>query len=119
LKRLALTTAAVGSAALLAVGLAVAHPNLAHVKHKPTATITFGAEVSVKGKFFKKAEKVTVTLSTTTTSEKWTRKGKATAKGTFAVSFGHISLNSCDQYTLKVVGSMKSRYTTSHDLVPC
>lgn len=119
MKRLVLTTAAIGAVALLVVGLAVAHPKLTRVTHKPAATIAFGADVSVKGKYFKKSEKVTVTLSTTTTSEKWTRKGKATAKGTFTVSFGHISLNSCDQYTLKVVGSMKSRYTTSHDLVPC
>jgi len=43
----------------------------------------------------------------------------ATPTGAFTLSFGHISLNSCDQYTLKVVGSLKSRYTTSHDLVPC
>jgi hypothetical protein len=119
LKGLVLTIAAVGSAALVAAGLAVAHPNATQVTHKPTATIAFGADVSVKGKYFKKREKVTVTLSTTTTSEKWTRKGTATATGGFTVSFGHISLNSCDQYTLKVVGSLKSRYTTSHDLVPC
>jgi hypothetical protein len=118
LKGLVLTTAAVASAALLAAGLAVAHPNAAQL-HKPTASIAFGADVSVKGRYFKKREKVVITLSTTTTSEKWTRRGTATATGGFTVSFGHISLNSCDQYTLKVVGSLKSRYTTSHDLVPC
>jgi hypothetical protein len=119
LKGLVLTIAAVVSAALLTAGLAVAHPSAARLTHKPTATIAFGAEVSVKGKYFKKREKVTITLSTTTTSEKWTKKVSATPAGGFTVSFGHISLNSCDQYTLKVVGSLKSRYTTSHDLVPC
>jgi hypothetical protein len=87
--------------------------------HKPTAAITFSAEVSVKGKYFKKREKLTITLSSTTISQKWTRKARATTKGTFTVSFGHIALSSCNQYTLKVVGSMKSRFTTSHDVVPC
>lgn len=120
MKGLAVTTSALVSAVLLGTaGLALAQPTGALVTHKPTATIAFGADVSVKGKFFKKREKVTVTLSTTTTGEKWTKKGTATATGAFTVSFGHISLNSCNQYTLKVVGSMKSRYTTSHDLVPC
>lgn len=120
MKGLAVTTSALVSAVLLGTaGLALAQPTAARVTHKPTATIAFGADVSVKGKYFKKREKLTVTLSTTTTSEKWTKKATATATGAFALSFGHISLNSCDQYTLKVVGSLKSRYTTSHDLVPC
>jgi hypothetical protein len=117
LKGLVLGIAALSSAALIAAGLALAHA--ARVTHKPTATLTFAAEVAVKGKYFKKREKLTITLSSTTISEKWTRKATATATGTFASSFGHISLNSCDQYTLKVVGSLKSRYTTSHDFVPC
>ena len=120
MKGLALTTAALGSAVLLGTaGLAFGHPTATRVKHKPTATVAFGADVSVKGKYFKKREKLTVTLSTTTTSQKWTKKATATATGAFTLSFGHISLNSCNQYTLKVVGSMKSRFTTSHDLVPC
>jgi hypothetical protein len=120
LKGVAVTTSVLASAVLMSTaGLALAQPTAARVTHKPTATIAFGADVSVKGKYFKKGEKVTVTLSTTTTSEKWTRKAKATATGAFTISFGHISLNSCAQYTLKVVGSTMSRYTTSHDLVPC
>ena len=120
MKGLAVTTSAFVSAVPLSTaGVAFAHPTAARVTHKPTATIAFGADVSVKGKYFKEREKVTVTLSTTTTGEKWTKKATATATGAFALSFGHISLNSCDQYTLKVVGSTKSRYTTSHDLAPC
>lgn len=120
MKGLAVSIPALVSAVLLGTaGVAFAHPAAARVTHKPTATVAFGADVSVKGKYFKKREKLTITLSTTTTSEKWTKKATATATGAFAVSFGHISLNSCAQYTLKVVGSMKSRYTTSHDLVPC
>jgi hypothetical protein len=119
LKGIVLVTAGLSSAALIAAGLAVAHPNAARVTHKPTATITFGADVAVKGKYFKKREKLTITVSSATINEKWTKKATATATGAFALSFGHIALNSCDQYTLKVVGSMKSRYTTSHDFVPC
>ncbi len=86
---------------------------------KPTATVTFGSDVAVKGKYFKEHEKVTVTLSSATISEKWTKTSTASAAGAFSLSFGHISLNSCDQYTLKVVGSMKSTFSTTHDFVPC
>ena len=119
MKGLVVAIVGLSMAALVAAGLAVANPSAMRITHRPTATIAFGADVSVKGKYFKKRERVTVTLSTTTTSEKWTKKVTATPTGAFTLSFGHISLNSCDQYTLKVVGSLKSRYTTSHDLVPC
>ena len=120
MKGLAVSSSALVSAVLLGTaGLALAQPTAGRLTHKPTAAIAFGADVSVKGKYFKKRERVTVTLSTTTTGEKWTKKVTATPTGAFTLSFGHISLNSCDQYTLKVVGSLKSRYTTSHDLVPC
>ena len=104
-----------GSASALAMGTAVHRPKV----HKPTAPITFAAEVSVKGKYFKKRERVTITLSSTTIEQKWTKKARATVKGTFTASFGHIALSSCNQNTLKVVGSLKSRFTTSHDVVPC
>jgi hypothetical protein len=87
--------------------------------HKPTATISFGAEVAVKGRYFKPREKLTITLSSTTLAARWTRKATATKTGTFRVSFGQIALSSCNQYTLKVVGTLKSRFTTSHELVPC
>lgn len=103
---------------LATAGLATAHPS--HKKtHKPRATVAFGANVTVKGKYFKAREKLTITLTTTTADEKWRRRKRATKSGSFSISFGHISLNACDQYTLKVVGSKKSRYSTSHDLVPC
>lgn len=110
--------AVVAAVASLTAGSVSARPSDVAV-HKPTATITFGAEVVVSGRYFKPHEKVTVTLSSETLSMKWTRKAKATKTGRFASSFGHIALSSCNQYTLKVVGSRKSRFTTSHDLVPC
>jgi len=114
------TGAAVAAVAALTAGSVSARPAAATtVHHKPTATITFAAEVSVKGKYFKNRERVTITLSSTTISQKWTKKARATKTGTFTVSFGHIALSSCNQYTLKVVGSLKSRFTTSHDVVPC
>jgi hypothetical protein len=114
-----LATGAVAAAvAALAAGSVSARPAVTAV-HKPTAAISFAAEVVVKGKYFKPREKVTVTLSSTTISMKWTRKATATKTGTFTSSFGHIALSSCNQYTLKVVGSLKSRFTTSHDVVPC
>jgi hypothetical protein len=106
---------------VVAAGLASAHPNaVAVVKPpKPTASIAFATDVVVKGKNFKKREKLTISLSSTTTGDSWKKKVTATVKGTFSVSFGTISLNSCAQYTIKIVGSLKSRYTDSHDLVPC
>jgi hypothetical protein len=103
-----------------AAGLAAAHPDTATIVHKPTATVMFTVDsVSVKGKYFQKRELLTVALSSTTIEKKWTKKVKATATGTFALNFGAIGLNSCNQYTLKIVGSLKSRFTTSHAFVPC
>jgi hypothetical protein len=115
-----LATGAVAAAVVAAVtaGSVSARPGGLAV-HKPTAAISFGAEVAVKGKYFKPREKVTVTLTSATISGHWTRKATATKTGTFSASFGHIALSSCNQYTLKVVGSLKSKFTTSHDVVPC
>jgi hypothetical protein len=102
-------------------GLAAARPaTLSVVRHKPTATLTFSTEVTVRGKYFKKRERLTLTLTSSTIEKKWTKRVRATAKGTFTANFGSATgLNSCNQYTLKVVGSLKSRFTTSHDFVPC
>jgi hypothetical protein len=87
---------------------------------RPAALIeSFTPDVVVKGTHFKKREKLTVTLSSTTIEKKWTKKVKATATGRFSADFGALPLSSCDQYTLKVVGSLKSRFTTSHSFVPC
>ena len=119
-KGLVVLIATVASTVLLTTsGLAASRPGTATVTHKPTAAVLFGAEVTVKGKYFKKAEKLTVTVTSSTIDGKWTKKATATKTGTFSVSFGHIALSSCNQYTLKVVGSLKSRFTTSHDVVPC
>jgi hypothetical protein len=117
-RSLLVTGAVIAAVAALTAGSVSARPAGTAV-HKPTATIAFAAEVVVKGKYFKPREKVTVTLSSTTISQKWTRKATATKTGTFTASFGHIALSSCNQYTLKVVGSLKSKFTTSHDVVPC
>jgi hypothetical protein len=90
------------------------------VRHKPTAVVTFSTRVTAKGKDFKKGEMLTVTLSSSTIEMTWTKRVRATVKGTFTADFGSATgLNSCNQYTLKVVGSLKSRFTTSHAFVPC
>jgi hypothetical protein len=82
--------------------------------HKPTAALTFAVKVTAKGKYFKKREMLTVTLSSSTIKKTWTKKVRATAKGTFTADFGSATgLTSSDPYTLKVVGSLKSRFTTS------
>lgn len=112
------TGVVVAAVAALTAGSVSARPTGTAV-HKPTATISFAAEVAVKGKYFKPSEKVTISLSSATIAQHWTKKVTATKTGTFTASFGHIALSSCNQYTLKVVGSLKSRFTTSHDVVPC
>ena len=109
-------TAAIAAAALAG---SVSARTAAPAVHKPTATISFGAEVAVKGRYFKPRERVTITISSTTIPARWTKKATATKTGTFTTSFGQIALSECNQYTLKVVGTLKSRFTTSHELVPC
>jgi hypothetical protein len=83
---------------------------------KPTATIDFGTTVSVKGKGFKPNEAVTVTL---VADQKLTRRAHASATGKFVVSFGNLTLNSCNAYTLKVVGTRGSRFSDVHPQAPC
>lgn len=84
---------------------------------KPTANVTFGTEVNIVGSGFKPKEHVTATLSGA--SHTWTKKGVATAKGSFTLDLGHIGLNECNAFTLKVVGSLKSRVSVSHATEPC
>lgn len=103
----------------LILSLALGAGTASAVVHKPTATVDIAGTTIVKGKYFKKRERLTISLSSSTTSEHWTKKIRATVKGTFTVDFGAIGLNSCDQYTLKIVGSLKSRFSTSHALIPC
>lgn len=104
---------------VLGAGTASAVVHRPKVVHKPTATVDIAAATIVKGKYFKKHERITISLSSSTTEEHWTKKVVATVKGTFTADFGAIGLNSCDQYTLKIVGSLKSRFSMSHSLVPC
>ena len=92
MKGLAVSTSALVSAVLLGTaGLALAQPTAGRLTHKPTAAIAFGADVSVKGKYFKKRERVTVTLSTTTTGEKWTKKVTATPRSLHAQLRSHLA----------------------------
>jgi len=104
-------------AASVALLLGVVAPGAVSAGKKPTATVVFAQTVKVVGAHFKPKEQVTVTL--VSTDQTWTKKARATAKGAFSVDFGAITLNACNEYTLKVVGSMKSRATESHALVPC
>jgi len=111
-KRLIASTLA---AALLisVIGAAVA----GSATKKPSATIVFAQTVRVVGAHFKPSEKVTVTLAAT--DQKWTRKATAKKTGAFSVDFGAIPLNACNAYTLKVVGSLKSRASLSNPVQPC
>lgn len=84
---------------------------------KPSANVTFGTEVEIVGANFKPKEHVTATLSGA--SHTWTKKGVASVKGAFTIDLGHIGLNECNAFTLKVVGSLKSRVSVSHATEPC
>lgn len=83
---------------------------------KPAAELIFGATVEMKGTHFKPREEVTVTL---VSDQVWTRRARAGLTGAFIVDFGALTLNSCSAYTVKVVGSLGSRLTHTHALVPC
>lgn len=83
----------------------------------PTADLTFATVVVAKGKHFKPGESLTVTI--VSSNETWTRTVHATTTGTFSADFGALAINACSEYTLKVVGSLQSRFTFSHALVPC
>jgi hypothetical protein len=84
---------------------------------KPTAALTFATVVEAKGAHFKPGEALAVSIVTPT--ETFTRHVKATGTGTFSADFGALSINDCSEYTLKVVGSLQSRFSFSHALVPC
>ena len=83
---------------------------------KATATVDFGSAVVVKGSGFKPGEKLTVTLIADGTR---TRIVSATAKGLLQVSFGALALSNCSAYTLKIMGSLGSKFSKSQAAVPC
>lgn len=107
--------AAIAASAVLLIALGA--PIGSSATKKPTATVVFNPTVHVVGAHFKPKEKVTVTLSSVDTT--WTKKAVAKKTGAFSVDFGAIPLNACNEYTLKVVGSLKSRASESHPVEPC
>jgi hypothetical protein len=107
-------TVVAASAALL---IALAAPIAFSAVKKPTATVVFNPTVHVVGAHFKPKEKVVVTLVSVDTT--WKKVAVAKKTGTFSVEFGAIGLNACNEYTLKVVGSLKSRASESHPVLPC
>ena len=104
-------------AALAALVISLAAPFAFAAVKKPTATVVFSPTVHVVGAHFKPNEKVMVTLVSVDTT--WTKKAVAKKTGAFTVQFGAIPLNACNEYTLKVVGSLKSRASESHPVEPC
>lgn len=86
-------------------------------KKKPSASLVISHTVHVVGHSFEPSERITATL--TANGQTWTRRARATASGSFSVDYSSIPLNSCDEYTLKVVGSSGSRFSSEHPQVPC
>ena len=111
-----LAGAAAAAVLLLAAGGVLAQP-LAKPTPKPSAGVVFSNGVHVLGKHFKPKEHVA--LSITSSGTTWKRTVSATAAGTFDVDFGLIRLSSCNDYLLKVVGSLGSRAGESHPTEPC
>jgi len=83
---------------------------------KPSANVVFRQGVIVVGTHFKPGERLTVTLIGAQT---WTQRTRANASGSFQVDLGSIALNACNAYTLKVVGTLGSRFTFLHAVQPC
>jgi hypothetical protein len=83
---------------------------------KPVASVLFAPAVWVVGKRFKARERVKVSIISSTT---WARTVRATKLGTFKIDFGGIALNDCNEFTLKIVGNLGSRFSLSHPAKPC
>ncbi len=107
--------AAVAASAALLISLAA--PTAFSAVKKPTATVVFSPTIHVVGAHFKPKERVTVTLVSVDTT--WKKTARASKTGAFSVAFGAIPLNACNEYTLKVVGALKSRASESHPVLPC
>ena len=82
----------------------------------PKANVDFGATVVVTGTHFRPSERLTVTLIADGTR---TRSVRATATGSFSASFGALPLSNCSAYTLRVTGSLGSRFTKEQAALPC
>ena len=111
-KRLVVSTVA---AALLICVIGAAAAGSA--TKKPSITVVFAQTVHVVGAHFKASEKVTVTFAGA--DKTWTRKATAKKTGAFTIDFGAIPVNACNAYTVKVVGSLKSRASLSNPVEPC
>jgi hypothetical protein len=100
-----------------AAGAAGSKARLAGKAACPTADVVFAtSSVQAKGSGFKPGERLIVKLDAEHSATKTTI---ATAKGTFLVDLGALTLNSCNQYTLTVTGSYGSRFTLDHPTAPC
>lgn len=84
---------------------------------KPHASVSFGQGVQIVGASFKPHERLAVTL--VGGDHTWARKVTAKASGAFTIDLGLIGLNECNAYTLKIVGSLKSRVSVTHPTEPC
>jgi len=115
-KALLAATAAI-ALLLCAAGGAIAQPLAKSKPKKPSADVVFHQTVHVVGSNFKPKERLTVTLAATDVS--WKRTLRAKPSGAFDVDFGHIPLNACNGYTLKVVGALGSHAGLSHPVEPC
>jgi hypothetical protein len=82
----------------------------------PKADVDFGATVVVTGTHFRAGEKLTVTLVADGTR---TRTVRASTTGSFQASFGALPLSNCSAYTLRVTGSLGSRFTKVQAALPC
>ena len=102
---------------LVAAGGVFAQPLAKPKPKKPSADVVFHQTVHVVGSHFKPKERLTVTLVATDVS--WKRSLRAKPSGAFDIDFGHIPLNACNAFTLKVVGALGSHTGLSHPVEPC
>jgi hypothetical protein len=103
-------------AVLLVASTAAAGGAQRTVRAKPSAAVRFLPAVVIVGKHFKARERVTAKLVASTT---YVRRVRSNALGSFRIELGAIALNDCNAFTLKVIGTLGSRFSLTHPAKPC
>jgi hypothetical protein len=83
----------------------------------PKVELKFGVEIIAHGVNFKPRERVTVTVSSD--GGTWSKTATADTKGAFAANFGDITVNECQEYTLRAVGSLGAKFSFHHPVAFC
>ena len=84
---------------------------------RPKVTVDFAQGAVVKGMNFKPRERVNIKV--TSADETLTGTATANAAGSFTADLGASPLSNCSAYTIQVVGSQGSKFSSHHAAIPC